>query len=721
MSKIKFFAVAWAMLVISTVTRADEGMWLLSLLEGYTIEDMQSKGFKLTAEDIYSVNEACLKDAVVIFGGGCTGEMISGEGLLLTNHHCGYGEIQAHSSVENDYLTDGFWAMSREEELPNPRLSVRFLRYMKDVGEEVLQGTKEVPDKQAADAIIASNIDKIVTAANEEGKYESLVRPMFYGNQYYLFVYERYKDVRLVGAPPSSIGNFGSDPDNWIWPRHTGDFTLFRVYADADNEPAGYSAKNVPYQPRKFFEISMDGVSEGDFTMLLGYPGSTQQFLYSKALQIFAERSMPMNVALRTERMEIMDSYMPQSDEVRIQYASKYKGVTNMWKKWQGAIGGLERLNAIEKKRAFESEFNDWLRSSPERTEKYGSLMQNFEEIYTQIKEYEVMNNLMGEAAFTVELIRFGSLVHTMMTDTASSDRIRHQAERFFKDYHHPLDQEMFATMMKNYRATGQQAYYPHFFAEVDKKFKGDFFAYAEKIYANTELKSMETLDELLQKYEKNPAKALKKFENDPVATIWNEFREIYNGKVAPQMRFFRNQLDDLYKLWVQGHFEMQPEVRYYPDANFTMRLTYGQVEGYQPEDGVEYDYFTTLSGVIEKNREGLQDYVIPDKLKKLYESKDYGDYGMNGTMPVCFAASNHTSGGNSGSPVIDANGRLIGINFDRNWHGTMSDEMYDPDMCRNISVDIRYVLFIIDKFAGAGYLLDEMVLISGNRSTTFQ
>jgi hypothetical protein len=716
MSKIKFIAVAWALLVISTVSRADEGMWLLSLLEGYTIEDMQSKGFKLTAEDIYSVNEACLKDAVVIFGGGCTGEMISGEGLLLTNHHCGYGAIQAHSSVENDYLTDGFWAMSRKEELPNPRLSVRFLRYMKDVGEEVLQGTEDAADDQAADIIIASNIDKIVTAANEEGKYESLVRPMFYGNQYFLFVYERYKDVRLVGAPPSSIGNFGSDPDNWIWPRHTGDFTLFRVYANADNEPAGYSADNVPYQPRKFFEISIDGVREGDFTMLLGYPGSTQQFLYSKALQIFAERSMPMNVALRTERMEIMDSYMSQSDEVRIQYASKYKGVTNMWKKWQGAIGGLERLDAIEKKRAFESEFNDWVQSSPDRTAKYGTLLKSFEEIYTPMEEYEVVHNLMGEAAFTVELIRFGSLVHTMMSDTASSDLIRKQAEQFFKDYYHPLDQELFAAMMENYREAGEQEYYPQFFAEVDKKYNGDFSAYAEKIYAKTELKSIETMDELLEKYEKNPEKALKKLEKDPVSTIFGEFREIYSGKIGPQLSFFRNQLDDLYKLWVQGHFEMQPEVRYYPDANFTMRLTYGKAEGYQPEDGVEFDYFTTLSGVIEKSKEGLEDYIIPEKLKILYETKDYGDYGMNGTMPVCFAASNHTSGGNSGSPVIDANGRLIGINFDRNWHGTMSDEMYDPDMCRNISVDIRYVLFIIDKFAGAGYLLDEMVVISGNR-----
>jgi hypothetical protein len=711
MGKMKMYAIAIIFVLSSSLTRADEGMWLLSLLEGYTIEDMQSKGFKLTAEDIYSVNQACLKDAVVIFDRGCTGEMISGDGLVLTNHHCGFGAIRNHSSVEHDYLTNGFWAMSRDEELPNPGLSVRFLRYMKDVGGEVRSGIEKATDKAGRDAIIDSNISKILQDANEEGKYESTVRSMFYGNQYYLFVYQRYTDVRLVGAPPESIGNFGSDHDNWMWPRHTGDFSLFRVYAGENNEPAPYHANNMPYKPKIFLEISLDGVSEGDFTMLLGYPGSTRQFLYSHALQTFAERIMPMSVDLRTKRMEIMDEYMSRSDEVRIQYATKYKNVTNMWKKWQGAIGGLERLNAIEKKRLFEAEFADWVRSSPERNEKYGSLLQSFEETYAVMEEYEVMNNLLGESVFTIELTRLGLQIYTMMSESTPSSRILQQATAFYKDYNYHMDKEIFAEMMKNYRGISSEKYYPEFFERVDKKFSGDFSLYAERAYTKTPLRSLETLKDILKLYERNPSRAQKKLEKDPIIIVQQQFSEIYQKMIAPQMIVFTEQLNEYYHLWLQGHFEMQPDKRFYPDANFTIRLTYGKVEGYDPRDGVQYDYYTTLKGVIEKSNEGKHDYMVPERLNALYQAKDYAEYGVDGTMQVCFTASNHTSGGNSGSPVIDANGRLIGINFDRNWQGTMSDEMYDPDMCRNISVDIRYILFIIDRFAGAGYLIDEMIL----------
>ncbi|MCF8346438.1 MAG: S46 family peptidase [Bacteroidales bacterium] len=698
------------MIMMSNVTRADEGMWLLSLLEGYTIEDMQSKGFKLTAEDIYSVNQACLKDAVVIFGGGCTGELISDEGLLLTNHHCGYGAIQRHSTVDNDYLTDGFWAMSLEEELPNENLSVRFLRSMEDVTEAVLKGTGQL-ETQKSDSVISANIGQIIGNANEEGAFESMVRPMFYGNQYFLFVYERFNDVRLVGAPPSSIGNFGEDNDNWMWPRHTGDFSVFRVYANGDNEPASYSPDNVPYRPRKFFEISMNGIEKGDFTMILGYPGSTQQFLHSDALNIFAGVVMPMNVEIRTRRMEVMDKYMQQSDEVRIQYSSKYRGVTNAWKKWQGAIKGLERLNAIEVKEDFEARFAEWTQENNERREVYGGLLKRFEEIYKEMEDYNVASNLLRETAFALELPRIASSVAYMMNDTLNAEVIISRMKGFYKDFYAPLDQEMFAVMMEQYREKSNQQFHPGFFTEVNAKYKGDFAAYAEKIYKKTSLSSMEALSGLLETYNSNQKKALKKLEKDPLIMVYNQFLEIYRKQVNPQVSYYNSQLNGLYKLWVTGQFEMQPEVRHYPDANFTMRLTYGEVEGYQPEDAVKYEYYTTLSGIIEKSKEGKHDYVIPGKLEELYNAGDYGDYGVNGTMPVCFTASNHTSGGNSGSPVIDAEGRLIGINFDRNWHGTMSDEMYDPDMCRNIAVDIRYVLFIIDKYAGAGYLLDEMVL----------
>ena len=714
MKKNKLLTAIIALSVIFNPLRADEGMWLLSLLEGYTIEDMQSKGFKLTAEDIYSVNQACLKDAVVIFGGGCTGEMISGEGLVLTNHHCGYGAIQSHSTVEKDYLTDGFWAMSREEELPNERLSVQFLRYMKDVSEQALSGVSEEDEKELQEEKIALNIEAIVKDAETEGNLQASVRSMFYGNQYFLFVYERFTDVRLVGAPPSSIGNFGEDNDNWMWPRHTGDFSLFRVYANQDNEPAAYNIENVPYKPRKFFEISVDGVKEGDFTMILGYPGTTQQFLYSAAISDMVESSLPLRIDLRTQRLEIMDSYMKESDKVRIQYASKYRGVSNAWKKWQGAIRGLERLDAINKKLEFESAFEEWLDGDEERRAKYGEILPGFKEIYDELSEYALINDLMREAVFAVEIFRLASSVNSYIQDSIPAETIEDRIGRLYKDYHSPIDQDIFAAMMKNYRMYSPQAYHPAFFANVDKKFKGDFDAYAAKVFEESYFRDEEAARKLLDVYRKKPSKALKLLQKDPFVEILSQYRSIYGSMVLPQMRLFDDKLAILYKKWVRANFEFEPEKRQYPDANFTMRLTYGEVEGYLPEDAVEYEYYTTLSGVIEKNKEGKADYVIPERLKELYKSKDYGSYAIDSTeyMPVCFTASNHTSGGNSGSPVINAEGRLIGINFDRNWHGTMSDEMYDPDMCRNISVDIRYVLFVIDKFAGAGYLLDEMILV---------
>jgi hypothetical protein len=712
MNRISRFVSVLIILSLSNFAKADEGMWLLSLLDGYTLEDMQSKGFKLSAEDIYSVNEACLKDAVIIFGGGCTGEIISGDGLLLTNHHCGYGAIQSHSSVENDYLTDGFWAMSREEELPNNRLTVQFLRYMKDVGDEVLEGTEDASSVKDRNAIVQGNIDRIVADAVNDGEYSAYVRPMFYGNQYFLFVYEIYKDVRLVGAPPSSIGNFGEDNDNWMWPRHTGDFSMFRIYADENNKPAVYSADNVPYTPGKFFEISTGGVEKGDFTMILGYPGSTRQFLYSKALQIDMDISLPLKIDIRTQRMDVMDKYMSESDVVRIQYSSKYRGVTNAWKKWQGAIKGLERLDAVNRKIAFETEFDAWVQETDERKEKYGSLLSHYEEIYTELEEYQVINDLLTEAIFRVEQFRIAGTIRSLMLDSVPAEEILRRAEGLYKDYYAPLDQEMLAKMLGNYKQHAVDVYYPDFFSVVDKKFKGDFAAFSKKTFSKSPFSSLAAVKTLMAQYEKNPVKALKKIEKASILSIYSDFWSIYNIMVRPQMAMFDQNLNELYSIWVQGQVEMQPEIRQYPDANFTMRLTYGEIDGYKPEDAVDYDYFTTLSGVIEKSKEGKHDYVIPEKLADLYYAKDFGDYGVEGKMPVCFAASNHTSGGNSGSPVLDADGRLIGINFDRNWHGTMSDEMYDPDMCRNIAVDIRYVLFIVDKYAGAGYLLDEMVLV---------
>lgn len=691
--------------------RADEGMWLLSLLKNHTIEEMQAEGFKLTAEDIYSVNEACLKDAVVIFGGGCTGEMISDKGLVLTNHHCGFGAIQSLSSVENDYLTDGFWAMSRDEELPNPGLSVRFMRYMKDVTDEVLEDVTEEMNTKEQDDAIQAKIGELVAEEVGDTELEARVSAMFYGNQYFLFVYEQFPDVRLVGAPPSAIGNFGEDNDNWMWPRHTGDFSIFRVYANSDNMPAEYSPDNVPYVPRKYFEISMEGVKEGDFTMLMGYPGSTRQFLYSEYLDYWHNTEMPLRVDLRTKRLDIMEKYMKTSDTVRIQYASKFRGVSNAWKKWQGAVRGLDRLNATERKLELESAFSEWVSADDLRGEAYGDLLPGFSEIYSELTGLEKVSAMMSESVLSVELLRQSLTVKTLMEREVPADDILQRLSGFYKDYYMPIDREMFAVMVAYLYNNLDGAYRPGFFEEIEKKYKLDFEKFAEKVFEKSPLTSEEAAAGLIEVYRNKPDKALKKIEKDPLTRYTDQIRSIYMQELG-QVRVLEASLDHYYKRYVKALMEFMPDKTFYPDANFTMRLTFGKVEGYEPMDAVEYEYYTTLSGVIEKNKLGRPDYSVPEKLIELYESKNYGPYGVDGTMPVCFTASNHTSGGNSGSPVLNDEGQLIGINFDRNWEGTMSDEMYDPEMCRNISVDIRYILFIIDRFAGAGYLLDEMTLV---------
>ena len=698
-------------LLTPLVMRAGEGMWLLNMLEGHVISDMQKKGFRLTAEDIYSVNQACLKDAVVIFGGGCTGAVVSDKGLILTNHHCGYGVVQSHSSVEHDYLTDGFFAKSQEEELPNPGLSVTFLRYMDDVTDRVLEGVATDEPASGREAKISANMEAIKKEAIEGTGYDAEVNSLFYGNQYYLFVYERFRDVRLVGAPPSSIGNFGQDHDNWMWPRHTGDFTLFRIYADDNNKPSDYSQDNIPYTPRKHFEISVSGIQKGDFTMLMGYPGSTEQFLYSDAVSIMTEVSLPQKIALRTTRLDVMDKYMQQSDKVRIQYASKYRRVSNSWKKWQGIIRGLKRLEAISKKERLESRFDAWAARDNSREKEYGDILTSFEELYSEVRNYQTVSDYLYECVGAVEIFRQLGTLQRLTGDTAAAEVISSQMEGFYKDYHMPIDREIFAEMMEAYHRDVNPAFHPPTLKKAYSRYDGDFYRMGEKLFDRSVFDSEDEFTRWLEKYGDHPGRALKKMEKDPLVLFWNDFRDLYMAQVIPDQSVLESNLQDLYKHYTSGLMKMRQDHTFYPDANFTMRITYGNVQGYEPRDAVKYKYQTTLEGIIEKRNTGAQDYEIPEKLEELYIQKDYSIYGRDATMPVCFIASNHTSGGNSGSPVIDAHGRLIGLNFDRNWEGTMSDIMYDPDQCRNITVDIRYVLFIIDKFADAGYLVDEMTV----------
>ncbi|MEN8230058.1 MAG: S46 family peptidase [Bacteroidota bacterium] len=707
---------AWAycllglFLISGTVNlKAEEGMWIPMLIEKYQIEHMQEAGLRLSAEDIYSINRDCLTDAIVIFGRGCTGEMISDEGLLLTNHHCGEGAVQSHSSVENDYLTDGYWAMSREEELPNENLSVTYLRHMKEVTAEVTKGFEQGMDPQVRERMVNENMGKIIQTATYGTHYDAVVKPFYHGNEYYLFVYEVFRDVRLVGAPPVAIGNFGADQDNWMWPRHTGDFTLFRVYADKENKPATYDPANKPYKPRKHLEIAAGGIEEGDFTMVLGYPGSTTQYLYSDAVKLMLDRSLPLKIQLRTSRLEIMDRYMKSSDQVRIQYATKYRRVSNAWKKWQGIILGLNRIDAVEKKIEEERAFQQWVDAEGQRQLKYDSLLDQFSHHYSEIHHYSVAVDLMEEAVKPVELFGQVSRMKGMMSQGLSVEVLKNQVERFYRDFHLPIDREIFAAMMAAYQDHMTDSFLPSFFQDINGKYKGDFYRFADDTYRSSLLSDKEQVINLLDIYNKNPEKAIKLVMKDPLAIYLDQFRALYMIRINPVYYKFQHELEKSYQSYMAALLEMSDDRLLYPDANFSMRLTYGNIHGYQPWDGVQYQYATTLSGLMEKGMEEFEDYRVPQKLTKLYNEKDFGRYGVDGTMPVCFIASNHTSGGNSGSPVLDADGRLIGINFDRNWEGTMSDVYYDPSLCRNIAVDIRYVLFIVDKFAGAGYLMDEM------------
>jgi hypothetical protein len=692
---------------------AREGMWIPTLLNKYNIEEMKQMGFKLTADDIYSVNQVSMKDAVVLFGTGCTGELISNEGLLITNHHCGYDAIQNHSTVEHDYLTNGFWAINQEEELPNPELRVSLLERMEDVTAKVLAETEGKP-KDSVAIIINRNTRKIISEAGEKGKYEAAVQPIFYGNQYFLYVYQVFRDIRLVGAPPSSIGKFGGDTDNWMWPRHTGDFSLFRIYAGKDNQPASYSPDNVPYKPKKFFKISIKGIQPEDFTLVLGYPARTQEFLPSQAIRQIMEQGDPDKIEIRDLKLNILSADMEKDAKVRIQYASKYQNTSNAWKKWQGEVKGLRRLNAVETKQKLENDFRNWIGANTERQKKYGNVLPQLEQLYNELapytKAFDYYSEIVQRGTDLFSIISYFDAIGKRWDNQSAEDQqklqkaIETKIEEHLNEFNPSTDEKVFAALIGLYAKEMDQKFLPEDFKSMMLKSTQDELI--AKLYRQSVFSNPEKLKSLASGLN---TKKLKLTTKDPAFRLFRSLKNSYEMEIEPHFNSIQKQIDQALKTYVAGILEMNEGKKLWPDANKTLRVSYGKVEGYKPMDGVRYNYFTTLKGIMEKDNPAVYDYNVPQKLREIYQQKDYGRYGNKDEMSVCFTASNHTTGGNSGSPVLNANGDLIGLNFDRCWEGTMSDLMFDPDRCRNIVLDIRYALFIIDKFAGAGYLLDEM------------
>ncbi len=704
-------------LLISNLAIAVDGMWLPFLLKTLNEQEMQEMGMQMSVEDIYSVNKGSLKDAIVHFGGFCTGEIISDQGLLLTNHHCGYGKIQAHSSVENNYLKDGFWAMNKSEELTNPGLFATFIVRMDDVTDMVLEGVDDKMDKKERQSIIDVNIDAVKAKVSKESYQDVMIRPFFKGNQYIVFVTVTYNDVRLVGAPPESIGKFGADTDNWEWPRHTGDFSMFRVYADKNNLPAEYSADNVPYQPKHHLKVSTDGVKADDFTLVFGFPGRTNSYLPASSLTQVVNTLNPAKIDIRDKALKIVGAEMRNDEKVKLQYSSKFARIANYWKKWMGESQGLIATHAIDKKLKYETDFQNAVKKKRKWRKKYGNLLGQLDQLNREIEPYALKRDYYNEIFYrNVELLKAANYLKRLESSLEENGeegynnykgRLEGFFSGFYKDYEPRVDRQVFLSLMEMYyKKVGK--------TEIDLYLKGkglakkDFLMHLGQLFDNSLIKSS---DKIASLFKENPDKALATLKADGfyafaknISAAYKPTGDKYNEKKA--------EFDDLMSKYMKAQMEVFSDRVFYPDANSTLRVTYGQVKGYEPRDAVIYNPSTYLKGIVEKFQPGDYEFDVPKKLLELYESKDFGPYGEDGKMPVCFLGTNHTTGGNSGSPVLDAYGNLIGLNFDRVWEGTMSDLNYDETICRNIMVDIRYILFVVDKFAGAGHLVDEMDLV---------
>ena len=708
--------------------KADEGMWLPILLEKYNIGTMTKMGLKLSADDIYSVNHSSIKDAILALDHGmCTAEVVSPDGLLLTNHHCGYEEIQAHSSTEHDYLTDGFWAKSRDQELANPGKTASFLIRMEDVTKRIVSQLNDTISETRRAAIVDSISKVIVKEATKNTVYDAKVNSMFKGNDYYLFVYETFKDIRLVGAPPESIGKFGADTDNWVWPRHTDDFSMFRIYCSPDGKPAEYSKDNVPFKPKYYLPISLKGVKKGDFAMILGYPGRTNRFLTSWGVKETLDQKNPNRIKIRGKKQAIWKQDMNSNKKIRIQYAAKYAESSNYWKYSIGENKGLKRLDVYAQKQKLEARFTNWVNQNAERKKKYGQALNLIKDAYQHTEKYDnavqyLYETMIGGTEVPRFAMKAGQLNHLLNATpdstkqiNASIAKLKPKAEEFFKDYSVTTDKKVFIALVNMYYQDVPKEFDPDFYNIIQKKFKGSVEKFADYFYKKSIFVDQNKFNAFLAKPNK---KVLKK---DPayimMKSVINKYREIYGESNKYNMQLNKGQ-----RLFEAGLMAMDSTKAFYPDANSTMRLTYGKVGGYSPRDAVYYNYYTTLKGVMEKEDPNNREFIVPQKLKDLYKAKDYGQYGdADGTLHLCFITDNDITGGNSGSPVINGEGQLIGLAFDSNWEGMSSDIAFDKEYTKCVDVDIRYVLFVIDKYAGATNLIKEMTLVKNKPVTTEQ
>jgi hypothetical protein len=702
-------------------TYADEGMWIPLMLKMKEAA-LKAEGLKISADEIYSNDNPSLKDAVVQFGGGCTGEVISNQGLILTNHHCGRSMIQSLSTLEKNYFENGFWAYKKSEELPCPGLYVTFVVRIENVTDSIIPFlTANLSEEQriAKAKEIGSRLERNAVQGTH---YKASVKPFYNGNEYYLFVTEVFNDIRLVGAPPAAIGKFGGDTDNWMWPRHTGDFSLFRIYADpANNKPAAYSPNNVPFKPRKSFPISMKGINEDDFTMVYGFPGSTKEYIPSQAVELVQEVSDPSKVKIRDAKLDIWRKKIAENDTIRLKYISKYYTISNYWKKWDGEMQGLRKSNAVQMKRDEEKKFVEWVNVDASRRKQYGYLLHSFDSLYKLLTPLSKLNDYNAEALNGIELISFINtniqpLAELAKDDKISNDSLKSAASKvyksvlgFYKNYSANVDKEVMASLLKLFHNDIPAEYSPSAYEEIKSKYKEDYVKYADRIYSKTVFADSVKLKSFLDNFNH---KSLRSLQKDLAYILARNIADNYTHKAADQYARLNSEINLLQRSYMKAQMEMSGDVKLYPDANLTLRVATGKIKGYHPRDGVNYSYYSTLDGIMEKHNPNSDEFNVPPKLRELYAKKDFGRYAVNGTVPVAFIADCHTTGGNSGSPAINAKGELIGANFDTVWEGTLSDIHYNPDRSRNISVDIRFILFIVDKYGGAKNIIDELNLV---------